>query len=119
MKITNIDVSAGRTFNHPYESYSNFRFDLSLRAELGPDDDPGEVLRVLQAQAESAAEQHKRTLLKDVEHLHEAQRLDEELRSMEQRLRTAQQAFREAKIRRGEIQLERVAMLEAPDLVNQ
>lgn len=32
MHITEITVKAGRTFNHPHESYSNLRADVEFRA---------------------------------------------------------------------------------------
>ena len=32
MKITEIVVSAGRTFNHPYENFSNLRPQVTLKA---------------------------------------------------------------------------------------
>ena len=39
VQVTRIEVYAGRTFNHPYEAYSNFRVGVTLTAELSPGDD--------------------------------------------------------------------------------
>jgi hypothetical protein len=55
MKVNEIRVSAGRTFNHPYESYSNLRFDVHLNAKLDEGEDPVAATRQLQAQAEEMA----------------------------------------------------------------
>lgn len=69
MHYTKLTVTAGRGFNHPHESFANFRFDLHLEAELTEDDDPKACLKTLQAQAEEAAEAHKKQILEDVERL--------------------------------------------------
>lgn len=69
MKTTHIHVTAGRGFNHPYEQYANFRFDLHLQATLEDGDEPAECLAKLQSEAESAAEKHKKRILDDVERL--------------------------------------------------
>lgn len=70
MKITHIHVTAARGFNHPYEQFANFKFDLQLQAVIDPDhEDAADVLLQLQAQAEQAAEAHKKRLLDDVERL--------------------------------------------------
>ena len=52
MQITEITVHAGRTFNHPYESYSNLRPSLTLRAILTDGEDHLAATKALQAQAE-------------------------------------------------------------------
>lgn len=69
MKITEIKVAAGRTFNHPFESYSNLRFDLHFNAQLDDADDPAKALEELQARAEEAAERHKEWLLSYIREL--------------------------------------------------
>ena len=35
-KITEITVSAGRTFNHPHESFSNLKPHVALKVEVLP-----------------------------------------------------------------------------------
>lgn len=65
MKITQITVTAGRTFNHPFERYANFRFDFRLQAELSEEDDPAQILTQLQRQAEDDAERHKIAIVKE------------------------------------------------------
>lgn len=63
MHVTRISVSAGRTFNHPYESFSNLRQDVSLTAELDVGEDPELATQNLQAKAEALVEAHKKSLL--------------------------------------------------------
>ena len=70
MQITEIVVSAGRTFNNPYESYSNLRPEVTLKATLAEGDDPHESAKELQAQAERLVEKHKTQLLVDLDRLH-------------------------------------------------
>lgn len=74
MQITQITVHAGRTFNHPYEQYSNFKPGVSLVATLDESDDPLKVTQDLQAKAETLVEDHKRNMLKS---LHELQAMGE------------------------------------------
>ena len=84
MNITTITVSAGRGFNHPYQSYANFKFDLHLTATLNDEEDPDDALAALQRKAEGAAEAHKNNILKDIERKREianvAQEIDYEKR---------------------------------------
>ena len=58
-KITEITVSAGRTFNHPHESFSNLKPHVALKVEVLPGEDAGEVAKALQAQAEGLVEDLK------------------------------------------------------------
>lgn len=84
MQIKSISVSAARTFNHPFERYANFRFELSLNAELHDGEDPLKAVSVLQEQAEIAAETHKVRILADVEIRNEIEQLQFELRHCEE-----------------------------------
>lgn len=68
---TEITVSAGRTFNHPYESYSNMRPMVTMKAEVLDGEDLLEVTKALQAQAEGLVEDHKRHMLRSIEELHD------------------------------------------------
>jgi len=67
MNITRISVTAARGFNHPYEQFANFKFDLHLDAELALGEDPIQALTQLQSEAEQAAEAHKAAILADLE----------------------------------------------------
>lgn len=90
MEITEIIVSAGRTFNHPYKSYSNLRPQVSLKAVLGPEDDPKKAVKALQEQAEKAVEDHKQKMLAHLEALDEIQAIDREVMSLEEQISRAQ-----------------------------
>ena len=90
MQIVTIVVSAGRTFNHPYESYSNLRPSVTMTAELQDGDDAEVAVQALQAKAEKLVEDHKNQLLNQ---LHELNRLSvarQEMSDLEQRLKGAQ-----------------------------
>jgi hypothetical protein len=70
MHVTEITVSAARTFNHPYEAYANFKPAVSLKATLAPGEDPANATKQLQQQAETLVEDHKNALLTSVHELH-------------------------------------------------
>lgn len=75
MNITSIQVSAGRTFNHPHEPYANFRFDLHLKADLNLLDDSTGCLKFLQSRAEKMADEHKEFILDRCELQNEREQL--------------------------------------------
>ena len=58
MKITQVTVSAGRTIPHPVHEYSNLRPHVSITADIESDDDPEEIIIMLQAKAEQLVETH-------------------------------------------------------------
>ena len=66
MEIKQITVTAGRTFNHPFEQYSNLRPELTITATLAPGEDLDHATRTLQARAEKLMEQHKENLLETI-----------------------------------------------------
>jgi glycerol-3-phosphate O-acyltransferase len=63
MKIIEITVSAGRTFNHPYESFSNFRPEVSFKATLDEGINVENATKELQRRAESHVEEIKTKIL--------------------------------------------------------
>ena len=67
MKVTQITVRAGRTFNHPHEQYSNLRPEIELVATLDAAEDVVAVAKQLQIQAEQLAEDQKQNMLKAIE----------------------------------------------------
>lgn len=90
MKIKTIEVSAGRTFNHPYESFANLRFDLKFQAELSEGEEAMDCLKDLQTVAEKAAEEHKANLINDIHALEEMARSQRQMSDLEQRIKQAQ-----------------------------
>ena len=103
MTITEILVSAGRTFSHPYESYSNLRPSVTLKAALGPEDDPSNCVRDLQAKAEALVEDHKQNTLKLLAQIDEMQTSERELADLEARIRQAQDRVAQLRSRRKEL----------------
>lgn len=106
MEITEIIISAGRTFNHPYESYSNLRPNVTLKATLINNEDPDKAVKELQAKAEKLVEDHKQLLLKQLEEIYEMQRLDQEYSDLESRLRQAQERMDFVRKRREQFKKE-------------
>lgn len=101
MKIDEIKVSAGRTFNHPYEQYSNLRCDVHLNAKLEDGDDPIEATKKLQAQAEQICEGHKVTLIKNLHDLERISRQTEEISQLERRIQEAQEKLKGLRVSVG------------------
>ena len=83
MKITDITVSAGLTFNHPYESYSNFRPNVTYHAAVEEGEDKIACTRVLQELADNEMERWKQKKLCMLEEEEEQRLRKMELRKME------------------------------------
>jgi hypothetical protein len=90
MKIVEVNVSAGRTFNHPHEQYSNLRPSVNFKAVIEEGDDPIAATKELQRQAESLVEDHKQNMLKSLEDLYELTERQREMTTLEQQLGRAQ-----------------------------
>jgi hypothetical protein len=112
MKVTNIIVRAGRTFNHPHEQYSNLKPEVELRAELAEGDNPAECAKALQAQAEGLVEDHKQGLLKSINELYEMTEKQTEMIGLQRQLTQAQSRLDE--IRRQHPGLAALPGLSAP-----
>ena len=97
MKINTITVHAGRTFSHPYESYSNLKPSLSLTATLDVGDDETEAIKSLQQQAETAVEAHKQQLLADLHQLQRRSRVAASIESTEQQIKRLQEELQSLK----------------------
>jgi hypothetical protein len=70
-KVREITVSAGRTFNHPYETYSKLKPFVSVTATMDDGEDFVAVTKQLQAQAEELVEDHKNHMLKSLHDLND------------------------------------------------
>lgn len=90
MQITEVIVSAGRTFNHPYENYSNLRPGVTIKAVLQEGDDSATVIKDLQARAEELVENHKQHLLASLEELERLTKRQQEVSSLEENIKRAQ-----------------------------
>jgi flagellar biosynthesis chaperone FliJ len=100
VKVIEIIISAGRTFNHPYEHFSNLRPQLTLKASLTEGEDAEKAIKDLQAKAESLLEDHKGHMLDSLERLHEMREYERHVSSLEDRIKAAQreiEALREKK----------------------
>jgi chromosome segregation ATPase len=86
MKVTEIVVSAGRTFNHPYEQYSNLRPQVTFKASLDEGDDPAVAAKELQGKAEKLVEDHKQNMLQTLHELHHLSTAKQEIYDVERKL---------------------------------
>lgn len=91
MQVTEVIVSAGRTFNHPYEQYANLKPHITLKAVLSPDDDPQKAIRELQAKAEGMVEDHKTMMLQQIKDRYNMTRQQQEVASLEREIQSAQE----------------------------
>lgn len=98
MNITNVKVSAGRTYNHPHEQYSNLRCDVEMTAKLNGED-PAIVIPQLQASCERMAEDHKQNMLNSIRELEELRGIQREAADLERTLKRGQDRLEELRTR--------------------
>lgn len=106
MQVREITVSAGRTFNHPFESYSNLKPMVTVKADLADGEDFEEAIKALQAKAESLVEDHKRHMLKSIEELHELECRRREAASLERKILDCQRELDRIRNNGGQLALE-------------
>lgn len=98
MKVTQITVNAGRTLQHPCETYANIRPEVALTATLNEYDDPIECTRQLQRQAEQLVEEHAIVLKASIAERDVAEREEQELKRLSQSMADSQQRFESLKV---------------------
>jgi hypothetical protein len=103
MRVTEITVSAGRTFNHPYEKYSNLKPQVTVKAALGEGEDWTEATKALQARAEMIVEDHKRIMLKQLEDLESLRTRQREAANLERTIREAQERLDRLRAAAGDV----------------
>jgi hypothetical protein len=86
MQIREITVSAGRTLQHPCETYANLRPEVSLTATLDAGEDAIDATRRLQRQAEQLVEEHGMVLRASIAEREVARREEQELARLTQSL---------------------------------
>jgi hypothetical protein len=91
MQVTEITVSAGRTLQHPCETYANLRPEVALRATIEPGEDAIEATRKLQRQAEQLVEEHGMVLRASLMERDVAKREEQELARISQSITDNQQ----------------------------
>ena len=99
MIVKTIRVIAGRTFNHPYESYSNLRPGVVVTAEIREGEDYEQAIKDLQAKAEMLVEDHKRTMLTNLKTLYEMKEYQQRVANLESNIRQSQRDLEE--LRKG------------------
>lgn len=95
MKVTQISVSAGRTFNHPYEQFSNLRPNVTVSAMLEEGEDFEKAVKELQAKAESLVEDHKNNMIETLHALRIMTQEEAELERLESTLKAGQERLEE------------------------
>jgi len=106
MKIQTITVTAGRTFNHPHEQYSNLRPEVTLTATLEDGEDSNVAARDLQQRAEGLVENHKRGLLHSIEELYQLTERQQEVRGLQSELQRAQNRLEQIRKEHPQLALE-------------
>lgn len=106
MKINTITVTAGRTFNHPHEQYSNLRPEVQMTATLEEGENPTVAARDLQQRAEGLVEDHKQSLLRSIEELYQLTTKQAEMRGLQRELKNAQDRLEEIRKEHPQLQLE-------------
>ena len=106
MKIQTITVTAGRTFNHPHEQYSNLRPEVTMTATLDEGEDATRAVQELQQRAEGLVEDHKRGLLNSIEELYQLSARQSEMRGLQTELKRAQERLDEIRKEHPTLQLE-------------
>ena len=113
MKVTQITGHAGRTFNHPYESYSNLRPQVTLTATIDESDDPLAAARSLQHNAETLVEDHKRAMLQSIEELEQMRQGQQELAELGRLMAKQQARIDELRKQHPQLQLTGIDLDEA------
>lgn len=90
MKITEINVHAGRVIPHPTTSYSNLKPGISYKAVLEEGEDATEATKALQAKAESLLEDHCRHMVNCIQELEELSRKQARIASLQSAIERAQ-----------------------------
>jgi hypothetical protein len=83
MKITNIEFTARRTFNHPTEKFANFQCSVKLSAELEKEA-PFLAYNNLRTTAENMVETHKQEILAELENERLRERLQATIEGLTQ-----------------------------------
>jgi hypothetical protein len=83
--ITKVIVSASTCFNHPHETYANFKPGVTLEAVLSEGDDYYTLVKELQDRAETLVQSHKDAILEDLERLNAIEQARTDLEYAEQR----------------------------------
>lgn len=91
MKIAQVKVTAGRTFNHPFETYSNLRPEIELTATIEDGDDPEKCTKELQAKAESMVEDHKQNMLRSLHVIRAMDARNQQMAKLESLVKTSQE----------------------------
>ncbi len=106
MKINTIQVTAGRTFNHPHEQYSNLRPSVTMVATIEDGEDAAKATRELQAKAEQIVEDHKQGLLHSIEQLYQLTERQAEMRGLQNELERAQKRLEAIRAENPTLQLD-------------
>lgn len=106
MKVVEITIHAGRTFNHPYEDYSNLRPSVTLRALLEEGEDYEKAVKDLQARAERMIEDHKNNMLSSLKELHTIEMYQDDVANLEDQIRRAQARLNEIRKENPQLRLE-------------
>lgn len=102
-KITEVIVSAGRTFNDPYEQYANFKPAVTIKATLSEDEEPETIVKELQRKTEAWMFEHKALMLHEIRKIKDLKEAQRNADILERQLQTAQEELADLKRRNPEL----------------
>lgn len=103
MHVTEISVTAGRTFSHPHESYSNLRPSVTMKASLEDGEDVRHATQLLQAKCERLVEDHKTMLLDSLDQIFNTDQIDKQIVDLERQLTNAQARLEQLRTERQQL----------------
>lgn len=103
MQVTEITVTAARTFNHPFEGYSNLKPGVVLKATLAEGDNVDDCVHKLQAQAEGLVETHKQLMIEELQRRDDVQRATEQAAQLKQNIENAQRQLEALRSKHGDL----------------
>jgi hypothetical protein len=89
--VTEITVSAGTSFNHPFESYSNFKPAVTIKVAVASDEDPKPIIERYQQRAHDLVLAEKSRILRALEQEHYREEAEQTLARAELQLKGARQ----------------------------
>lgn len=106
MTITEIEASAGVTFNHPHVQYANFRPEIRLKATIGAREDAQVAAVELQRRADELCEQQKSAILKRCNDEYEEQRRAGAIEHLKSRIKSKRDELKQDEKNLAEAQAE-------------
>jgi hypothetical protein len=103
MIITEITVTSSTSFNHPGESYANFKPSVTLKASISECEDARKAVLILQGRAHEVVMAEKARILAEIERENMITRLEGDLKLAKRNIDSANYVLTATEERRREI----------------